>query len=74
MVGMPRAFMQIEMDELVHMQLTCTMVKLLLEIEQELYEDCGVYEKVEIVLYVEPLKALYGTIWVAWLFWEKLSL
>ena len=46
---------------------------MLLEIDKELYQDCVTYENGEMVMYVELLKALYGTIWAACLFWEKLS-
>ena len=43
-VNMPGAFMHVAMDELVHMQVTGAMVKLLIQIEKKLYEDCVVYE------------------------------
>ena len=38
-----------------------------------MYEPCVVIEKGEKVIYVELLKALYGTLRAARLFWEKLS-
>ena len=46
---------------------------MLLEIDKEVYLDCMTYENGELVMYVELLKALYGTIETAHLFWEKLS-
>ena len=64
-IDLPGAFMQVDMDELIHVRLTGTMVQLLLEIDLELYQDCVVYEKGEKVMYVELLEALYGTIWAA---------
>ena len=44
-----------------------------LEIDKDLHQDCATYENGEMVMYVELLKALYGTIWVACLFWERHS-
>jgi len=69
----PGAFMQVDMDELVHVRFTGKMVKLLLQIDQDMYEPCVVEEPGEKVMYVELLKALYGTLRAARLFWEKLS-
>lgn len=69
----PGAFMQADMDELVHMRFTGKMVELLLEIDRGMYEPCIVVERGEKVMYVELLKALYGTLRAARLFWEKLS-
>jgi hypothetical protein len=72
-VDVPGAFMQADMDELVHVRFTGKMVDLLLEIDPEMYGPCVVIDKGEKVLYVELLKALYGTLRAARLFWEKLS-
>ena len=72
-VDVPGAFMQADMDELVHVRFTGTMVDLLLEIDAEMYGPYVVYEGNEKVMYVELLKALYGTMRAARLFWEKLS-
>jgi hypothetical protein len=65
--------MQADMDELVHVQFTGKMVDLLLEIDPKMYEPCIVKERKETVMYVELLKALYGTVRAARLFWEKLT-
>lgn len=46
---------------------------MLLEIDREMYEPYVVIEKGMKVMYVELLKALYGTLRAARLFWEKLS-
>jgi hypothetical protein len=72
-VDVPGAFMQADMDELVHVRFTGTMVEQLLMIDPEMYEPYIVYEGKQKVLYVELLKALYGTLRAARLFWEKLS-
>ena len=72
-LDVPGAFMQAEIDELVHVRFTGAMVTLLLEIDHELYKDYVVVEKGEQVMYMELLKALYGTLRAARLFWQKLS-
>ena len=69
----PGSFMQANMDELVHVRFTGKMVELLLEIDREMYEPCVATEGKQKVMYVELLKALYGTVCMARLFWEKLS-
>jgi hypothetical protein len=73
-VDIPGAFMQVDLDdETIHVRLTGKMVELLLEIDHELYESYLVCERGEMVMYVELLKALYGTMRAARLFWERLS-
>jgi hypothetical protein len=72
-VDVPGAFMQADMDELVHVRFTGLMVDKLLEIDYEMYAPFIVYEGKVKCLYVELLKALYGTLRAARLFWEKLS-
>ena len=57
--------MQADMDELVHVRFAGKMVELLQEIAPATYEPCIVYERGETVLYVELLKALYGTMQAA---------
>lgn len=70
-MDIPGAFMQVDLDdETIHVRLTGKMVELLLEIDRELYEPYLVRERSEPVLYVQLLKALYGTIRAARLFWE----
>jgi hypothetical protein len=61
------------MDELVHVRFTGKMVNLLMEIDQNMYGPCVMKEGKERVMYVELLKALYGTVRAAQLFWEKLT-
>jgi Reverse transcriptase (RNA-dependent DNA polymerase) len=74
-VDVPGAFLQTDqpVDELVHVRLTGIMVDLLLEIDNDMYAPFVVYEGKEKVLYLELLKALYGTLRAARLFWDKLS-
>ena len=71
-LDVPRAFMQVDMDELVHVRFSGEMVDKLLEINHELYSGYVTIECGEKVMYVELLKALYGTLRAAQLFWEKL--
>ena len=71
-LDMPRAFMQVDMDELVHVRFSGEMVDKLLEIDHELYLGYVTVKRGEKVMYVELLKALYGTLRAARLFWEKL--
>ena len=61
------------MDELVHVHFTGKMVDLLIEVDCDMYAPYVTYEGKERVMYVELLKALYGTICAARLFWEKLT-
>jgi hypothetical protein len=72
-LDIPGAFMQADMDELVHVRFTGKMVELLMEIDPSMYGPCVVKEGKETVMYVELLKALYGTVRAARLFWEKLT-
>jgi hypothetical protein len=72
-LDVPGAFMQADMDELVHVRFTGKMVDLLMEIDQKMYGPCVVKEGKETVMYVELLKVLYGTVQAAQLFWEKLT-
>ena len=73
MLDVPGAFMQVDMDELIHVHFCGEMVDKLLEIDHELYSSYVTEEQGEKVMYVELLKALYGTLRAAWLFWEKLQ-
>jgi hypothetical protein len=72
-LDVPGAFMQVDMNELVHVWFTGKMVDLVMEIDQNMYGPCVVKEGKETVMYVELLKALYGTVRAARLFWEKLT-
>ena len=72
-LDVPGAFMQADIDELVHVTFTGEMVNMLLQIDHDKYKDYVVTEREDKVLYMELLKALYGTLRAARLFWEKLS-
>ena len=72
-LDVPGAFMQSDIDELVHVRFTGEMVNMLLQIDNDMYKDYVVMEKGEQVMYMELLKALYGTLRAACLFWQKLS-
>jgi hypothetical protein len=61
-VDVPGAFLQADMDEGVHIRLTGKIVEMLLEIDKDMYEPCVTTEDGEKVMYVELLKALYGTL------------
>ena len=70
-VDIPGAFMQADMDEEVFVRFQGRMAEILLEIDPELYGPYVIYERKEMVLYVELLKALYGTLRAARLFWRS---
>jgi hypothetical protein len=72
-VDIPGAFMQADMDELVHMRLEGTMAKLLVKLDQKLYRKYIQIVNGKKVLYVELKKALYGTMRAALLFWKLLT-
>ena len=72
-LDVPGAFMQADIDELVHVRFTGEMVSMLLNIDNDMYNEYVVIEKGEKVMYMELLKALYGTLRAARLFWQKLS-
>ena len=61
------------MDETVHLRLEGTMAELLTRLDPKLYRKYIFSERGKPVLYVELLKALYGTLRAALLFWKKLS-
>jgi hypothetical protein len=72
-IDIPGAFMQVDMDELVHMRLDGRMAELLVRIDPSKYEKYTVYENGKPVIYVILKKALYGTLRAALLFWRRLS-
>ena len=57
-LDVPGAFMQVDMDELVHVWFQGEMVDNLLEIDHDLYASYVSMENREKVMYVELLKAL----------------
>eukprot|EP00957_Ditylum_brightwellii_P197743 15065216-Ditylum_brightwellii.AAC.1 len=69
----PGAFMQADMDEVVHMKLEGTMAELLVKLDPAMYRKYIRTENGRSVLYVELKKALYGTLQAAYLFWKNLT-
>ena len=67
------AFMQGDQDETVHMRLEGTLAELLTKCDPKLYRQYVVTENNKPVLYVELIKALYGTLRAALIFWRKLT-
>ena len=69
----PGAFMQADMGEIVNMKIEGEIAQLMTKIDPKKYEKYTVMEKGKQVIYVRLLKALYGTLKSALLFWENLS-
>jgi hypothetical protein len=69
----PGAFMQADIDELIHIRISGPMVELLCSLDPELYTPYVVQEKTEPAIYLELNKALYGTLQAAILFWKDLT-
>jgi len=61
-VDIPGAFMQADMDELVHMKLEGKMAELLVKLDPKLYRKYVQVVKGKSILYVELKKALFGTL------------
>ena len=61
-VDVPGAFMHADQNDLVHVRFTGEMVDKLIEIDEEMYAPYVTWEANQEVMYVELLKALYGTI------------
>jgi hypothetical protein len=69
----PGAFMQVNVDEVVHVRLVGPLAILLTKVDSMLYTKYMTTEKGKPVLYVQLQKALYGTLSAAMLFWKDLS-
>ena len=72
-VNIPNAFMQVNMNDTVHMKLEGKMAELLVKIDPKLYRPYVMTENGKTALYVEFKKALYGTLKAVLLFWKRLS-
>ena len=72
-VDIPGAFMQGDQDETVHMHLEGTLAELLTKCDPKLYRQYVVTENNQPVLYVELIKALYGTLRAALIFCKLTS-
>jgi hypothetical protein len=71
--NIPGAFMQSKMKGKVIMKLKGVMADVIRKIDPNQYEKHTVYEQGKPVIYVILLKALYGALQAALLFWENLS-
>jgi hypothetical protein len=69
----PGAFMQVDVDEVVHVRLAGPLAVLLAKVDSELYTKYLGTERGKPVMYVQLQKALYGTLSAAMLFWKDLS-
>ena len=72
-VDIPGAFMQADMDEIVHLKMQGQMAELLVKLDPKMYRKHVQTEGGKTVLYVELRKALYGTLRAALLFWRMLT-
>jgi len=69
----PGAFMQADIDEVVHVKFEGEIAELLVKVDPKLYAPYLTHEHGKEVLYVKLDKALYGTLQAALLFWKELS-
>jgi hypothetical protein len=72
-VDIPGAFMQADIDEVVHIRFEGKIAEMLVKMDPKMYRKYVKDENGKSVLYVELLKALYGTMRAALLFWQLLS-
>ena len=72
-LDIPGAFMQTDMDELVHVKFEGEIAELLVKVDPKCYRKYMVKERGKKVIYCELRKALYGTLQAALLFWKDLS-
>jgi hypothetical protein len=72
-VDLPGAFMQAEMDELMHMKVTGRMADLMSELAPTKYSPFLTRERGESVPFVRLAKALYRPLHGTTLFWIKLT-
>ncbi len=72
-VDIPGAFMQANIDEVVYVKFEGEIAEMLVKLDRQLYRKYVKDENGKPVLYVELLKALWGTLKAALLFWKLLS-
>ena len=72
-MSVPGAFMQGDQEERVHMWLNGILAEMLIECNPAQYEKYVIYENKQKILYVELMKALYGTLHAALIFWHDLT-
>jgi hypothetical protein len=72
-VDIPGDFMQADIDEVVYVRFEGEIAEMLVRMDPKLYRKYIRDENGKAVLYVELLKALYGTLRSTLLFWKLLS-
>jgi hypothetical protein len=72
-VDIPGSFMQADIYEVVHVRFEGEIAETLVRMDPKLYRKYGRDENGKAVLYIELLKALYGTLRAALLFWKLIS-
>ena len=72
-VDIPGAFLQADIDELVHVRFEGILAELLTKIDPTLYLKYVVKEHGETVIYDALDHPLYGTLRTSLLFWRKLT-
>ena len=68
-LDIPGAFMQVDIDEIIHEKLVGEMAELLVKVDPS-YMQFATYEGKQMVIYAILDKALYGTLQAALLFWK----
>ena len=71
-IDIPGSFMQVDINNLIHVQLEGSMAELLRRVDPAKYCMYMSKENDKQVLYVELQKALYGTLQADILFWKEL--
>ena len=72
-IDIPGTFMQVDIDELIHVRLEGPMAELLTQVDPLKYHTYMSKENGKQVLYMELQKALYGTLQATILFWKDLT-
>jgi hypothetical protein len=72
MCDVPGAFMQVDVDEVVHVRIEGPLAELLAKVDPDTYSKYLVKERGKTVMYVQLQRALYGTLTAAMLFWKDL--
>ena len=72
-VDIPGAFLHADMTEEVHVKFEGTMAQMVAQLDTNMYNTYIEYENGKPILYVVLLKALYGTLQAALLFWNRLK-
>ena len=72
-VDIPGAFMQADIEEVVHVRFEGEIAEMLVKLDPAMYQKYVKDHNGKSVLYVELIKALYGTLKAAMLFWKLLT-